>query len=64
MLSWPSEDESRSVQNKKIVLILFDYGNVGGLKWDPGYGRVGIRAEGGGWCACEFKNPSECENKL
>ena len=35
-----------------------------GLKWDPGYGRVGIRAEGVGWCACEFKNLSESENKL
>ena len=44
MLSWPSEDESRSVQNKKIVLILFDYGNVGGLRWDPGYGRVGLKS--------------------
>ena len=29
---------------------------VRGLKWDPGYGRVGIGAEGGGWCACESKS--------
>jgi len=34
------------------------------LKWDPGYGRLGIGAEGVGWCACEFKNLSESENKL
>ena len=27
---------------------------LGGLKWDTGDGRVGIRAEGDGWCACEF----------
>jgi len=27
---------------------------LGGLKWDPGYGRVEIGAEEGGWCACEF----------
>ena len=31
---------------------------MGGLKWDTGDGRVGIRAEawaeGDGWCACEF----------
>jgi len=32
------------------------------LKWDPGYGRAGIRTEGVG--ACEFKNLSESENKL
>ena len=29
-------------------------GGGGGLKWDTGDGRVGIRAEGDGWCACEF----------
>jgi len=39
------------------------------LKWDPGYGRVGIGAEGGGgWgmggVLVNFKNPSESENKL
>ena len=27
---------------------------LGGLKWDSGDWRVGIRAEGDGWCACEF----------
>ena len=39
---------------------------VGGLKWDPGNGREGIRAEGDGWCALlvNFKKPSESENKL
>ena len=38
-----------SVQNnKKNVLILFDYGNVERLKWDPGYGRVGILGLQGG----------------
>ena len=26
----------------------------GGLKWDTGNGREGIRAEGDGWCPCEF----------
>ena len=41
--------ESGSVQNKER-----SYNIVGGLKLDTGNGRVGIRAGGDGWCACEF----------
>jgi len=69
LLSWLSGDESRWNTKNKIVLILFDYGNVGGLNWDPGYGRVGIGAEGGGGGGRgggfgNFKNPFESDNKL
>ena len=35
--------------------VLRSRGGGGGLKWDTGNRRVGIRpAEGDGWCACEF----------
>ena len=49
--------ESGSVQNKErsYNIVAWEYqGNLGGLKWDTGNGRVGIRAEGDGCCACEF----------
>ena len=46
--------ESGSVQNKERSYNIVVCIKVRGLKWDTGNGRVGIRAEGDGWCASEF----------
>jgi len=34
------------------------------MKWDRGYGRVGIGAEGVGGVLVNLKNPSESEIKM